>query len=105
MLGGVNPAQMKGMMKKMGISQVELARQIYRRQATISDIENGKSEISAGTIMLLAASLDKPVSYFFPRPLLKEIKIEDLDPDEQELIIQFRMITSSWTGHCSWHDV
>ncbi len=24
MLGGVNPAQMKGMMKKMGISQVEL---------------------------------------------------------------------------------
>jgi ribosome-binding protein aMBF1 (putative translation factor) len=36
-----------------GMSQFELAKEINRRPATISLIENGKSEISVITLMLL----------------------------------------------------
>ena len=36
------------------ISQAELAKNINRRPATISDIENGKSEIGILTLVLLA---------------------------------------------------
>jgi len=79
--------------EEAGLSQAELARLIYRRQATISDIENGKSEVSAGTLTLLAAALDKPIIYFFPRWILRELKAEDLDIEEQELLLHFRHIS------------
>ena len=46
-----------------GMSQKELADRIYRRQATLSDLENGKSEVGTVTLVLLAASLYKPITY------------------------------------------
>jgi transcriptional regulator with XRE-family HTH domain len=76
------------------LSQDELARLIYRRRASISDMETGKVEISAGTILLLAAALDKPVAYFFPKIVMHELPKKGDSPLEQELLILFRNIWS-----------
>jgi len=46
MFGGVNPAQMKGMMKKMGISQVELP---VRR--VVFEMEDGNMIIENPSVM------------------------------------------------------
>jgi len=73
-------------------SQEELAELIYLRRATISAIENGKGELEAGTLVLIAHVLDKPLGYFFPPYLYKEIKQESLSPLENELLIHFRNI-------------
>ena len=58
------------------MSQVDLAEKINRRAATISDIENGKSDISIQTLLSLAIVLEKPISYFFPKSLLKDIVMD-----------------------------
>lgn len=75
-----------------GLSQADLAKKIYRRRATISDIENGKVEVSSGTLTLLAAALAKPITYFYPPFLYKELEPEKLAPLEQELLTHFRNI-------------
>ncbi len=68
-------------------SQSDLAEKINRRPATISFIENGKSDISVQTLLVLAIVLGKPISYFFPQSLLKDIvmdvKSEEFAPGEQ----------------------
>ena len=82
--------------EESGISQAELARLIYRRQATLSDIENGKTDVSSGTLILLAAALEKPISYFFPPFVNTQLKPEELSPLEQEALSVFQNI---WSDH------
>ncbi len=82
--------------EEVGISQAELARLIYRRQATLSDIENGKTEVSSGTLALLAAALKKPITYFYPQFVYQELKPEKFSPQEQELLTHFRNIWSNY---------
>jgi len=55
--------------KEAGLKQGELARMVGRRQATISDIEHGKKEMGLSTLVLIAAALEKPITYFFPDSL------------------------------------
>ncbi|MCH7610510.1 MAG: helix-turn-helix domain-containing protein [Chloroflexi bacterium] len=69
-----------------GMTQAELAEKIGRRQASVSHMENGKMEISAGTLARMASALEKPISYFFPTWLTKILQPEELAPDEQELL-------------------
>jgi len=57
-----------------GVSQVDLANLINIRRATLSDMENGKTEPDAFTLADLAHKLEKPLSYFFPSFVYKEIK-------------------------------
>ena len=78
------------------MSQKELAERIYRRQATLSDLENGKSEVGTVTLVLLAAALDKPITYFFPPFVYQELKPEDFTPLEHELLDTFGAI---WSDH------
>jgi len=75
-----------------GLSQEELSKYIYKRRATVSDIENGKGEVDASTLAILAHVLKKPFGYFYPAFLYQELKQEDLTPLENELLIQFRHI-------------
>jgi transcriptional regulator with XRE-family HTH domain len=78
--------------EERGMSQTELSEQVFRRQAAISEMENGKMEPDAITLMRLAAALEKPLTYFFPRPWVRHIPQEDLSPFEQELIMEFRLL-------------
>jgi len=81
--------QIRKAREELGISQDELARKIYKRRATLSDIENGKSEPDAGTLAILAHSLKKSLSYFYPRYLYQDIKQEELTALQFELIKHF----------------
>lgn len=82
--------------EEAGLSQVELAKIIYKRRATLSDIENGKVEVSTSVLTLLAHVLKKPLAYFLPWYAYRELKQEDLTPLETELLLHFRKI---WDEH------
>lgn len=72
--------------KEKGYSQVRLAKELNRRPATISDIENGKSEISVLTLAALAIVFQKPLSYFFPPSILSNIVLDVKSPFEREVL-------------------
>ena len=74
------------------ISQAELARELFCRRSTISDIENGKAEIDALTLAYLAHKFNKPLSYFFPKNLFPLFEIGELSNDEEELLFHFRQL-------------
>ncbi len=81
--------------EESGFSQRELAERIYRRQAALSDMENGKMEPNASTLVYLAFNLNKPISYFFPKPFRPDIDIEDLSELEKEILIYARKLNQS----------
>ena len=76
-----------------GLSQSELAKQIYRRQASLSDIENGKMQPDAETLLYLTLVLNKPISYFFPSQFGAYIRLESLDPLLQELLMNAQRLS------------
>jgi transcriptional regulator with XRE-family HTH domain len=73
----------------LGLSQAELAKKIFRRRATVSDIENGKSEVGTITLSRLSSVLNKPISYFFPEFAIREHKPESISQLSKELLIYF----------------
>ncbi len=78
--------------EEAGYSQRELAERIYRRQAALSDIENGKMEPNASTLVYLAFNLKKPISYFFPKQYKPEIDISELSTLENEILIYLKQL-------------
>ncbi len=72
--------------EEVGLSQVEFAKKTNRRPATISDIENGKSEIGVLTLSLFAITLEKPISYFFPESLLKDFVLDVKSPFQHKML-------------------
>ena len=56
--------------EEAGISQKDLAEKIFRRQATLSDIENGKVEVETSTLSLLSYYLKKPLGYFLSKTFI-----------------------------------
>ncbi len=78
--------------ENLGMSQEELGEIIYRKRLAVSEMENGKVEISAWVLPLLANALKKPLSYFFPPFLITDIPVNSLDENEHELIKHFREI-------------
>jgi transcriptional regulator with XRE-family HTH domain len=91
--------------EEKGISQVDLAKLISSRRATLSDMENGKTEPDTITLADLAKYLEKPLSYFFPDYIYKEIKQEDLTPLEAELLIHYRQIWDENLKRVAIHQV
>ena len=71
------------------LSQEELAKKIYRRRATLSDIETGKADVDSRTLWLLSAYLKKPLSYFYPPYARENIRPEEYGPLEHELLMHF----------------
>ena len=81
--------------EEKGISQAQLAQAMNRYQATISDIENGKSDISILTLAQFALELQKPLSFFIPTSLLKEQVNEVNTHTEHELVELAKYIGST----------
>ena len=69
-----------------GLSQADLAKALNRRQGTISDIENGKSEIGILTLVQFAVELKKPISYFFPASLLRDNLVDVKTPFQHKML-------------------
>ena len=78
--------------EEAGLSQADLAEMIYRRRATVTDLESGKHEPDASTLALIGAATNKPIIYFYPRSVSRHLKADDLTSTEQELILQFRQL-------------
>lgn len=78
--------------EEAGLSQAELAKNIFRRRATVSDLENGKSEVGTITLSRISSVLEKPISYFFPEFAIRDINIGDISPLTKELLIHFDML-------------
>jgi transcriptional regulator with XRE-family HTH domain len=84
--------------EEAGISQAELARRIYRRQASLSNIENGLMEASASTLVYLSGALGKPISYFFPESIVRELEPEPMSTELKELMIQAQRLAPDDVG-------
>jgi len=78
--------------EQRGFSQKRLADRIERRQATISDLENGRMQPDATTLVVLAEVLEKPVTFFFPPPWGPRVARGDLSYDEQALLLEYRRL-------------
>jgi len=76
-----------------GLSQSELAENVYVSQAAISDMENGKREVSSSELVYLSFALNKPIINFFPEIYAREIDQDKLSPLYQELFIQAKRLS------------
>jgi len=74
------------------LSQTELAKLIHRRQASLSDMENGKVEPDASTLASLSYYLRKPISFFYPPPFYEGLVISDMDALSLEMQMHFEQI-------------
>lgn len=63
-------------MQLRGMTQAELAEKVFAKDSTISDYENNKHDINAGTLMLLAEVLQVKVGYFFGEVPIAEYEQE-----------------------------
>jgi transcriptional regulator with XRE-family HTH domain len=70
-----------------GMSQVELAKEANFRQASISEIENGKREVTSSELVYFCYALNKPIIYFFPEFVQSDLNQRDLAPLLQELLL------------------
>lgn len=80
-----------------GYSQEELAERIYRRRASLSEMETGKMEVDASTWFLLALNLEKPLIYFLGdkwRYMLGAKNLE-MTSEQQEILKEFNRLDSS----------
>jgi transcriptional regulator with XRE-family HTH domain len=80
--------------EERGFSQRRLADRIDRRQAAVSNMENGRMEPDATTLLVMARELEKPVAYFFPPPWGQRVARSELTYDEQALLLEFRRLQS-----------
>jgi len=88
-------ALVKKARNEIGLSQAELAKSIYIRQASISEIENGKREVSSSELVYLSIALNKPIIYFFPKRYAREIDQDKLSPLFQELLLQAKRLSNA----------
>ncbi len=79
--------------EESGYSQRELASLIYRRQAALSEMENGLMQPDAGTLFILSRILNKPITYFYPEPYKPDPQNEELSESEKELLIQSQRLS------------
>jgi len=76
-----------------GLTQEQLAEKIYRKKLAVSEMENGKVEINAWVLLYLSNTLEKPISYFFPKRLLAfDPDLDKLSEMEKDLLNNFRFI-------------
>jgi len=80
--------------EQRGFSQKRLAERIERRQATISDMERGRMQPDATTLVVMAEVLEKPLLFFFPPPWGATAPRGGLTYDEQALLLEFRRLQS-----------
>jgi transcriptional regulator with XRE-family HTH domain len=67
----------------------------YESRVAISDLERGPTEITASDLMLIAAALEKPITYFFSDFVtIRGASAAELSDNEKELVHFYRQISS-----------
>jgi transcriptional regulator with XRE-family HTH domain len=84
--------QIRAAREEAGLSQEKLAKKLYLRRPTLSDIENGKVEVDSSTLELLSYYLKKPLTYFFLNPIYEELVKKDMDELSLEMQMHFELI-------------
>jgi transcriptional regulator with XRE-family HTH domain len=69
--------RIKDARRERGLTQKDLARQLGKNAASISDLERGKVQVNASVLYSIAQILDKPLGYFFGEEI-GEKEMEDL---------------------------
>lgn len=82
----------KAAREEKGFNQVQLAKTIHKRRASVSQMENGKMMPDVFDLLLIAHSLEKPLMYFIPKFARGVPPADELNEEEQELLLQFRRI-------------
>lgn len=83
--------------EEAGLSQEDLARALEKNRVAISDLERGRVGVDASDLFIIAHTLKKPISYFYPPagepragelpPIIQEIVLEVADlPETQQLM-------------------
>lgn len=75
------------------LTQGELAEKAYMRQATVSDIENGKREATSSEVVYLSFALEKPIRYFYPIFSKHNDEAGRITDLEQELLLHARKLS------------
>lgn len=89
----------KAAREEAGISQSELAKKLSRRQATISDFENGKIEIGILTLVQIVKVFGKPISFFIPQMQFL-FSVSDIQSKwEEEALSLFRNLEQEGNYH------
>lgn len=78
--------------EERGLSQDELAKKVYKRRPSLSEIENGKMYPDVATLLMIALVLQRPIVDFFPAMHRHQLAATDLSDEEEQLILQFRRI-------------
>ncbi|QPC82064.1 helix-turn-helix transcriptional regulator [Phototrophicus methaneseepsis] len=78
--------------EEAGLSQTELANAVYKRRASISEIENGKMYPDIETLTYISRKLNKPLLYFIPEKYRQHVYAEESTPEDSELLMLFRKL-------------
>jgi transcriptional regulator with XRE-family HTH domain len=76
------------------MTQAELAKEAYFSQTAISQIEQGKRDVTVAEIIYLSIALDKPILYFYQPYEIRDNSIIELSPLENELINQAKKLST-----------
>lgn len=78
--------------EERGLSQDELAKKVYKRRPSLSEIENGKMYPDVATLLMIALVLQRSIVDFFPAIHRHQLAATELSDEEEQLILQFRRI-------------
>ena len=76
------------------MTQSELAERANLSQTAVSQIEQGKRDVSAAEILYFSAALDKPILFFFQPFIDLHNKDIELSPLEIELVNQAKKLST-----------
>lgn len=76
-----------------GLTQAELAKRAYFHQASISQIEAGKREVTSSELLSFSVVLKKPFVYFLPGPYKRYFDTQDISSEVQELLLVVQDLT------------
>lgn len=80
-----------------GWSQQQLAEAAFLRRATINDIENGKTNPTTDTLIMITQALDIPLISVIPLPPEQRAKEDDLPDWIRKALIHMKYITNETT--------
>ncbi len=88
----INPLTKEELGKKIkelriqkGFSQSKLGEALGKSHAAVSDIENGKTELSASDLPVIANHLDVPLSYFLQEEKISSFQSYSWNRDNKDI--------------------